>query len=124
MLAKLGGDDYLGTMKIKASHATSITTCCYCGARSTLPAKQRIALVCHGCGAAISKIEPLNPMIERAAKSGKHDKPAVPRRAEKPHQHLPKDRPARRKKGKRKKGLWYHVSEAFDDLDDIFDVFD
>jgi hypothetical protein len=52
-------------------------------------------------------------------------KPATPHPAERPGAHLAKDRPARRKKGKRRRGgLLRRLGRAFDDLDDIFDLFD
>ncbi len=115
---------------MKPSHAMRIITCCYCGARSTLERSKERDLVCHGCGASIQKLEGLQPVLERIHKtpgdSEKRKKPSIPHHAEKPRKHLEKDRPARRKKGKRKKkrSMWYHVREAFDDLDDIFDIFD
>ena len=101
-----------------------IVTCCYCGARSTLERSRDRDLVCNGCGASVNRIEAIQPSLERSKKRKTDKKNATPHRAEKPRQHLPKDRPVRRKKGKRKRSMWYHIREAFDDLDDIFDVFD
>ena len=115
---------------MKSSHAVRIVTCCYCGARSTLERSKERDLVCHGCGASIQNLEGVQPILERTRKtsdsSSERKKQPIPHRAERPRQHLDKDRPARRKKGKRKKkrSMWYHVREAFDDLDDIFDIFD
>ena len=114
-------------MKIKSSHPLRVITCCYCGARSTLPPKQATRLVCHGCGAAISRIEELHPGLERQKKSHSHAKPAAPHAAERPGAHAEKDRPARRKKGKhkkRQKSIWHRLTDAVDDFDDIFDLFD
>ena len=114
-------------MKIKSSHPLRVITCCYCGARSTLPGKERHRLVCHGCGAAITRIEDLHPGLERQKKSHKHHKPATPHRAERPGEHSDKDRPSRRRKGKykkRQKSIWHRLSDAVDDFDDIFDWFD
>lgn len=102
-------------------------TCCYCGARSTLSGSGTQRLVCHGCGASIRKIAEVQPALERKRKKTKHAKPACPHRAEAKHAHLDKDRPTRRRKGKRKKkdrSVWYHISEALDDWDDVFDIFD
>ena len=109
---------------MKPSHQIRLVTCCYCGARSTLERSKERDLVCNGCGASISRIEAVQPIMEKAKKKSGHKKAATPHRAEKPREHLPKDRPARRRKGKRKRSMWYYVREAFDDLDDIFDVFD
>ncbi len=115
---------------MKSSHAVRIITCCYCGARSTLKRSKERDLVCHGCGAPIQKLEGLQPILERMPKTSgaaeSRKKQPIPHRAERPHQHLDKDRPSRRKKGKRRKkrSMWYHVREAFDDIDDIFDIFD
>ncbi|MEM9063194.1 MAG: hypothetical protein AAGD13_22260 [Pseudomonadota bacterium] len=108
---------------MKSSHQIRLVTCCYCGARSTLERIKTSGLSCHGCGASIQKLEGVQPVLERSGKKHRK-KPAVPHRAESEKGHLPKDRPARRKKGKRKRSMWYHVREAFDDLDDIFDLFD
>ena len=110
----------------KASHPMKIITCCYCGARSTLSAAPGTRLFCHGCGAAITRLESIQADIEKHKKSKKGGKkPAIPHNAERDYEHLAKDRPARRKKGKRKKrSMWHHIGEAFDDLDDIFDFFD
>lgn len=109
--------------KLKSSHLIRVVTCCYCGARSTLEHGKGRKLVCHGCGAGMKRIEAIQPVLERAGKS-KHKKPAIPHPAEGDRKHLDKDRPARRKKGKRRRGMWYQVREAFDDIDDIFDFFD
>ena len=115
---------------MKSSHAVRIVTCCYCGARSTLERSKNRDLVCHGCGASIQKLEDVQPMLEKMHKARNPDdrpkKQSIPHRAERPNQHLDKDRPARRKKGKykKKRSMWYHIAEAFDDIDDIFDIFD
>jgi hypothetical protein len=103
-------------------------TCCYCGARSTLGKDRIERLVCHGCGAPMSKIAEIQSTLEKKRKKKKGAKPAVPHGAERSGKHLDKDRPARRRKGKRRRSAWYHVAEAFDDLDDWFeeitDIFD
>ena len=115
---------------MKPSHQIKVVTCCYCGARSTLEQTKTRNLICHGCGASIQKLEAVQPVLERMHKARNPDdrpkKQALPHRAEGDHRHLDKDRPARRKKGKykKKRSMWYHVAEAFDDLDDIFDIFD
>lgn len=102
-----------------------VVTCCYCGARSTLSAKRPTRLVCHGCGAAIRKIETLQPDLERLRKRPAGRKPAIPHRAERPHDHLPKDRPIRRKKGKRRqRSVWSRLSDQVDDIFDLDDLFD
>ncbi|MFK7943164.1 MAG: hypothetical protein AB8B85_09660 [Paracoccaceae bacterium] len=74
----------------------------------------------------MTRLEAIQADIQKHKKSSRGGpKPAIPHRAEREHEHLAKDRPARRKKGKRKKrSVWYHIGEAFDDLDDIFDFFD
>ena len=116
-------------MTTKPSHPFRIVTCCYCGARSTLGREKPRHLVCHGCGAPVRKIETLQPQIEKLPKSPKRKKPAVPHQAEKHGKHLDKDRPSRRKKGKRRyRPLWSRLADAFDDFDDVFedivDIFD
>ncbi len=101
-----------------------VTRCCYCGARSTLPAPgQRAALVCHGCGAPLSAIELLGPAPSPGPRPSAQ-RAAVPHPAERRGQHLDKDRPARRRKGKARPGLVARLKRAFDDLDDILDIFD
>ncbi|MEM7746283.1 MAG: hypothetical protein AAF409_21530, partial [Pseudomonadota bacterium] len=108
----------------KTSFRTKIVTCCYCGGRSTLAAGTSAALVCHACGAPISRIKALEIRGERLDKK-RSKKHAMAHPAERRGAHLPKDRPVRRKKGKRKsRSFWYHVREAFDDVDDLFDIFD
>jgi hypothetical protein len=110
---------------MKASHPTRILTCCYCGARSTLAAGRRAALVCHGCGAPISRIEELQPAIERLPRRPAQAKPAIPHPADRHGGHKPHDRPARRRKGKRRKGgFWYGLRRLADRADDLFDLDD
>lgn len=101
--------------------------CCYCGARSILaPGAKR--LVCCGCGAPITVIEALEPPPKKAkGKTKGKPKPAVPHAAERPGQHAETDRAVRRKKGKRRKGVYQRFLAAiddFDDLEDLFDIFD
>ena len=113
---------YVAAMARWKNGAERITTCCYCGARSTLPpSARRERLVCHGCGAPIRVIEALGPATG-ARESGRN--PAIPHPAEPRGAHLPKDRPVRRKKGKTRPGLMRRLGRAFDDLDDLFDIFD
>ena len=115
---------YLGDMT-KSSHPLRVISCCYCGARSTLKPEPGQRLLCHGCGAPITKLEPLQASMERKRKKRGTPKPAIPHHAEGCGGHLAKDRPQRRKKGKRRKrSIWYHIGEAFDDFDDILDIFD
>ena len=114
---------------MKPSHAFRVVTCCYCGARSTLGREKAHRLICHGCGAPVRKIETIQPQIERLAKQGRKAKPAIPHRAERPGKHLDKDRPSRRRKGKRRyRPIWSRLADAFDDWDDVFedmiDIFD
>jgi hypothetical protein len=122
-------------MPWKPDHTLRIVTCCYCGARSTLAPEGGQRLVCHGCGAPIRRIEAVaaKPMPRAGAARGA--KPATPHPAERKAdglgdgrgEHLAKDRPVRRKKGKRKRGgLLHRIAKTFDDLDldDIFDLFD
>lgn len=112
-------------MSKRSSHVFKILTCCYCGARSTLAGSRSGRLVCHGCGAPAENLEKIQCVLEKRRKKSDHPKAAVPHPAERAGAHLDKDRPARRKKGKRKKrSVWYHVAEALDDWDDIFDFFD
>ncbi|MEL6336227.1 MAG: hypothetical protein AAFQ88_06220 [Pseudomonadota bacterium] len=102
-----------------------LLTCCFCGARSILPAgrTERARLVCHGCGAPISAIEVLEPSGKR--KKSKKGAP-VPHPAERRGHHLDKDRSVRRKKGKRRKMGWDDRLERFwDKLEDaVEDIFD
>ncbi len=115
---------------MKRAHPFKILTCCYCAARSSLGRGEVKRLVCHGCGAPLSRVDIVQPILERKKKKKRDGaKPAIPHRAERPQQHLDKDRPVRRRKGKRRRrSVWYHVAEAFDDwddwLEDIVDVFD
>ena len=110
-------------------HGLKVVTCCYCGARSTLRAEGGQRLVCHGCGAPLSRVEALSPKASPKRKphpgADSGPKPATPHPAERRREHHWKDRPARRKKGKRRKGgLLHRLGKAFDDLEDIFDLFD
>ena len=111
---------------MKASHPTRVLTCCYCGARSTLPPGKARALVCHGCGAPIRRIAELQPEIERLPKRPGTRRPAIPHPADRRHGgHSDKDRPARRRKGKRRKGgFWYQLKRLGDEAEDLFDIFD
>lgn len=100
-----------------------LARCCYCGARSTLPpAGSRKALVCHGCGAPILVIEALGPAAHRERPG--RSRPPIPHPAERRGQHLPKDRPVRRRKGKARPGLFARLSRMFDELDDLDDILD
>jgi len=119
---------------MKASHPTKLITCCYCGARSTLPGRtaRRDVLVCHGCGAPITRIEKLQPALEKAkARDKSRDmaragKPAIPHPACTAAEYRAKDHPARRRKAKRRP-LFRRLAKALDvdlDLDDVFDVDD
>ncbi|MEM6488364.1 MAG: hypothetical protein AAF677_08865 [Pseudomonadota bacterium] len=104
--------------------------CCYCGARSILPAKGARRLVCLGCGAPIRQIAPLAPGPGRKTKPGKRGKrPAVPHAADRPDHIRNADRPARRKKGKRRKTgftrLWDTLEDLVEDtLEEAVDLFD
>ena len=110
---------------MKPSHPTRILTCCYCGARSTLPAGEARALVCHGCGAPIRRIAEIQPEIERLPRRKGARKPAIPHPADRHGGHRPKDRPARRRKGKRRKGgFWYQLKRLGDEAEDLLDIFD
>lgn len=111
---------------MKASHPTRILTCCYCGARSTLPRRGGAALVCHGCGAPVRRIEKLQPALERLPRRNDARRPAIPHPADHADGHKSKDRPARRRKGKhrkgkRRKGFWSRFEDRAEDLLDIFD---
>lgn len=109
----------------KSSHMLRVVTCCYCNARSTLSGDRTEHLVCHGCGAPIRQIEVLHPDLERRRRKGNGKKPAMPHHAERPHKHLDKDRPSRRKKGKRKKRSFFdRLADSADDLFDLDDLFD
>lgn len=106
-----------------------ITTCCYCGSRSILPpgppsGGARRPLVCHGCGAPIRVIETLAAAGAQACPAARGHRPPVPHPAERPGAHQVKDRAQRRKKGKRRPGLIARLGRAFDDLDEILDIFD
>ena len=111
---------------MKASHPTRILTCCYCGARSTLPDGKRSRLVCHGCGAAIRKIEKLQPIIERLPKRKEKGsdakRPAIPHPADRHGGHKRHDRPAYRRKGKRRKSVWKRLEDTFEDILDVLDL--
>lgn len=73
------------------------------------------------------KIEQLHPGLERQKKSGTHAKPATTHPAEITGENRDRNRPARRRKGKykkRQKSIWHRLTDAVDDFDDIFDLFD
>lgn len=108
----------------KKLYGVKLIRCCYCSAQSTL-GRGAQRLVCHGCGAPIRVIEHVAPPVSRKPKSRTGAKPAIPHPAERPHAHLAKDRPSRRKKGKRKaRSIWSRIGDAFDDIDDLFDLDD
>ncbi|MDT8343158.1 MAG: hypothetical protein RQ752_01885 [Thermohalobaculum sp.] len=110
----------------KGQPAERIASCRSRGSRSILPATTRgERLVCHGCGAPIRVIEAMAPAAPSRARPGaRHAHPATPHPAERPGAHQPTDRPLRRRKGKARPGLLARLGRAFDDLDDILDVFD
>ena len=100
---------------------TKIANCSYCGRRQalTLTARDGHELACGSCGA------PLHEM--KWLKAGR-DPGAVKRSPPRPAPHGRPDGwqeagpDPRRRKPKRRKGLWREVfEEAFDMLEDIFD---
>ncbi|MEM9781584.1 MAG: hypothetical protein AAF899_03815 [Pseudomonadota bacterium] len=101
-------------------------SCCYCGSRSILPVGTARALVCHGCGAPITVVQLLETPIDRKKGKRKGPKPAIPHGADRDDHRRPQDRPARRKKGKRRKtGLDDRLERFWDKLEDVVDdVFD
>ncbi|MEM6973521.1 MAG: hypothetical protein AAF577_12010 [Pseudomonadota bacterium] len=102
--------------------AERIVTCCYCGGRSILPERKIGRLVCHGCGAPISRIQRLEAPPGQKAKGKKRRKAAIPYGADRKEHLRPKDRPLRRKKGKRRKStlerFWKEIEDAFEDIFD------
>ncbi|MEM9045018.1 MAG: hypothetical protein AAGC81_09990 [Pseudomonadota bacterium] len=114
-------------MTKKSGPGSRVVICCYCDSRSLLPKGESGRLVCHGCGAPISVIERLEPSHNRKSKSKKR---AQIRPAEHAGAHASGDYSYRRqksKKGRKRKGLLYHLHDAVDDifeLDDLFDFFD
>ncbi|MEO1468672.1 MAG: hypothetical protein AAFV86_06435 [Pseudomonadota bacterium] len=112
-----------------------LLTCCFCSARSILPAARKDAragrpLVCHGCGAPITVIAPLAAPPGRRKRDSKAKGAPLPHPADRQGHHRDHDRPARRKKGKRRKlGLadrlerfWDKLEDAVEDvIDEVFD---
>lgn len=75
----------------------------------------------------MTRIEALQPGLEKQKKSNAHARPAAPHPAERLERpKKDKDRPSRRKKGKRRQvSIWHRLTDAVDDFDDVFDdVFD
>ena len=112
-------------MARKSGPGSRVVICCYCDARSLLPKGARGHLACHSCGAPIRVIEKLEPS-HNAKKTSKRAKSQIRPAEQAPH--APGDYACRRrKKGRKRKGLLYRLSDALDDafdLDDLFDVFD
>lgn len=113
-----------------SSVGSKVLTCCYCGVHATfVPGGKGVAaLVCSTCGAPLNaqKIRPLAPgkgaklptdrsdtsIPATKAKSYKSPKPG----------YMSSPKPLKKKKTKKKKGLFYKVvSEAIDVIEDIFD---
>jgi hypothetical protein len=122
---------YLPNMK--SSHPIRVLTCCYCGARSTMPATPGTALLCHGCGAPLGLSRDLQPALERLPRRPGARRPAIPHPADRPGGHAAADRPARRRKGKRRKSLWQRLGGRVEDIaedwaedlaDNLLDLFD
>jgi hypothetical protein len=103
-------------------HQTKIATCSYCGRRQTLrlTARDGHELACGSCGAPLHEMKWLKAGRDPDTVKRSPARPA-------PHGHTPV--PARedwhdprRKRKKRRKGLFREVlEEAFDVLEDIFD---
>lgn len=93
-----------------------LITCCFCGARDvmTMGKGQRRTLSCLSCGAPMRRIE----MIHRSEPA-----PAPAPVPERIHKHkAPKPHEAyKKKRGKRKKGLF---AKIWDEVDDVFDIDD
>ncbi len=112
----------------KSGPGQRVVICCYCDARSLLPATGAARLVCHGCGAPIRVIERLEAShLGRAKPRDAKAEPARP--ALEPNAHQKKDyaNTRRKKKNKRQKSLLHRIGDVLDDvadLDDLFDIFD
>ncbi len=92
-----------------------IVTCCYCGARAAmvLKGKVRHELACSSCGAPLHDLK----MLPRDRKGDAELVRPSPVR-----NRAQVEKPQKRKKPKRRKGLFKKVfEEAFDVLEDIFD---
>lgn len=111
----------------KSGPGQRVVICCYCDARSLLPATGAARLVCHGCGAPIRVIQRFEPSHLGRAKP-RDAKPDPVRPALEPDAHPKKDYAnKRRKKKKRKDSLLHRIGDVLDDvadLDDLFDIFD
>ncbi|SHG52884.1 hypothetical protein SAMN04488044_0991 [Cognatishimia maritima] len=90
-----------------------IATCCYCGTRAALKLKGDVQheLACGSCGAPLHEIKQM-PLTSRRPEKKQHYETPVSFR---------KQMKSKKKYKKKKKGF---LSEIFDDLDDIFEIFD
>ncbi|GAA6208187.1 hypothetical protein NBRC116601_14800 [Cognatishimia sp. WU-CL00825] len=92
---------------------TKIATCCYCGSRAalTLRGKLQHELACASCGAPLHELKHM-PIPARHVEKAQHFETAR-------SHYKPKKT---KKKYKKKRKSW--GKKLFDDLDDIFDLFD
>ncbi|MEO9825124.1 MAG: hypothetical protein ABJF50_11975 [Paracoccaceae bacterium] len=105
--------------------STKIATCCYCGARAALSlrGKERHELACSNCGAPLHEMKNMpvghggerelvrpSPIRSQAPKSKKHRREQPKRR--------------KKKKGFAQRFFEDAFEEAFDAVEDVFDIFD
>ncbi len=92
---------------------TKIATCCYCGSRAalTLRGKLQHELACASCGAPLHELKQMPVSVQQVEKSQHYE---IPRS----HNKYKKSK----KKYKKNRKSW--GKKLFDDLDDIFDLFD
>ncbi len=100
---------------------TKIATCCYCGNRTVLKLGGRVqhALRCGACGAPVTRMKALKAQPSERGPAPKRPAPApapewVRRRKCRP-------RPEKRSRRRKSRGLWYHIRELADEIEDFFD---
>ncbi|MEL6584465.1 MAG: hypothetical protein AAFQ36_11590 [Pseudomonadota bacterium] len=100
---------------------TKIATCSYCGTRSTLVFDSaRHELVCPACRAPLHVMKPVPKPVEHVAPKAKAKpvKPYKPSSDAKYRVEQPWQKPKKKKKRKS------FLKKAFDEVEDLFDLFD
>lgn len=102
---------------------TKIATCSYCGTRSTLVFDSaRHELVCPACRAPLHNMKSVKGPVEHVAPKAAQ-KPVKPYRPTSDTKYKASAEPwSKPKKKKKKKKSFF--KKAFDELEDIFDIFD
>jgi hypothetical protein len=102
---------------------TKIATCSYCGTRSTLVFDTtRHELVCPACRAPLHVMKPVKEPVPHVAPKAAQ-KPVKPYRPATDTKYKVAGDPWKKPKKKRKKTKSF-FKKAFDEIEDIFDIFD